>query len=960
MRRIDLTRQDIPLWSQGSGTWTIQLAVDDLAQPITPSDLDLFSTSFQIGGEDWKFGGANNVKLGLDAGTNVRIVPLWKTSSAIRKKLLEEFGAESYLDAHEDELLLVLQIGAQADAHAAAKFKYSLLSASATVKAGVDGACTLIRAYPANRPGGELVRDLFKSLRLPSDVESLAPGEVIAFEYGGYLDFKGNLGAGYEISGSPSITLGQLQLTEKYDFSVAAKLSLQASLAGRFRVIVRNGEKAGWARIKVHRSRRSDIGVAADVKVAASLDTQGIPESADDFLGAVLGLKARNWLNMFQQVRTLTDFPSLERYLDNLAKSFIEEYIGKGFDTLADRTQLDEFLAKVNKITDSYVNLGNHTIAIFDRYWDPVAKKVDDRLTTALDKIKSVTSWDSLKGDLDPTLWELVQQLTEGDPLGWMLGEIAGKPVKSPAATLEDLKARADEVLALIRDEAHGQIRLLIELAKSKFPLDHFVTELNDITWTRLRAESQRRLTGFVERIIGQEIGRLSNSDLGKAVTKFHQALDSIETFKKNAFDKFREALDQSFQFTLQAAYKRSSETDALLDFELDLNTAEGRRLMQQAGHGRFHGVLGAFDSGAVKLHAGTLTHQVTRETRVRVNIVGWHTDWHYAGLDRLLVASEQQITVSGDGHLVVFTSLDLKKERERKRNKERVATNLLLRFFGESNGKLDFDGDSGQYLIDAITRLTAKYDLVFNDQMTTPQELAQYLSFADDFGLASNADALITQLEAQLPTDSQGSFGATTITYDVRFTIEGLQSLFRRPFTSADVAFVRRIMRLTVLANYLQRGPMQASRAWCYWSQRPFLLWSQQGAGFTNVSERSFSIDPSPFRNLKAPASVALPRPELFHLSTLYSIENSMIDGLRQLTTLLQSPGKLKPREFEKALGNFGKALTLYDNFDEGENTVFALLDQLIRRVGGAQRKSSMTIIAKVGNQTVKQTLIA
>jgi hypothetical protein len=960
MRRIDLTRQDIPLWSQGSGTWTIQLAVDDLTKPIEPSDLDLFSTSFQIGGEDWKFGGANSVKFGIDAGTSVRIVPLWKTSGALRKKLLEEYRMESYLDAHADEVLLVLQIGAQAEAHLAAKFKYSLLSSTATVKAGVDGACTLIRAYPANRPGGELVRDLFKALRLPCDVESLAPGEVIAFEYGGYLDFTGRLGAGYEISGSPSFTLGQLQLTEKYDFSVAARLSLQASLAGRFRVMVSNGDEAGWARVKVHRSRRSDLGIAADVKVAASLDTQGIPGSADDFLSAVLGLKARNWVNMFAQVRTLTDFPSLERYLDNLAKSFIEEYIGKGFDTLAQRTQLDEFLARVNKITDSYVNLGNHAIAIFDRHYDPVAKKVDNRLMTALDKIKAVTSWDSLKGDIDPTLWELVQQLTEGDPLGWMLGEIAGKPVKSPAATLVDLKARVDDVLALIRDEAHGQIRQLIALAKEKFPLEGFITELNDITWTRLKAEPQRRLTGFVERILGQEIARLGNSDLGLAVTRFHQALDAIETFKINAFDKFREALDQSFQFNLQAAYKRSTNEETLLDFELNMNQAEGRRLMQQAGHGRFQDVLGAFESGVVKLHAGTLTHQVTRETRVRVNIVGWHTDWHYAGLDRLLVASDQQITVSGDGHLVVFTSLDLQKERERKRNEERVATNLLLRFFGESNGKLDFDGDSGQYLIDAITRLTAKYNLVFNDPMTTSQELAQYLSFADDFGLAANEDALITQLEAQLPTDAQGGFGATTITYDVRFTIEGLNSLFRRPFTSADAAFVRRTMRLTVLANYLRKNPTLAKRAWCYWSQRPFLLWSQQGPGFTNVSERSFPIDPSPFRNLQAPGHVALPRTELFQLSTLYSIETSMVEGLRQLTLLLQSPGKLKPRDFESALRDFGKALSLYDNFDEGENTVFALLDQLIRRVGGAQRKSSMTIVAKAGNQSVRQTLIA
>src|SRR5262249_10182251 len=151
-----------------------------------------------------------------------RLLPLWKSSLALRRKTLEDYGLEKYFDSHPDQLLLLLQLGAQAGANLAGKFSYSFLSASATVDAGVDGGYALVRAYPANQAVGEVVRDLFKSFRLPADVQSLAPGEVIAFEYGGYLDFMGESGVGYEISGSPSIALSQLHLTEKYDFSVAA------------------------------------------------------------------------------------------------------------------------------------------------------------------------------------------------------------------------------------------------------------------------------------------------------------------------------------------------------------------------------------------------------------------------------------------------------------------------------------------------------------------------------------------------------------------------------------------------------------------------------------------------------------------------------------------------------------------------------------------------------------------
>ena len=959
MPNIDLKRENIPFWSQGSGAWNVHVTIPNLTEPLPPSDTDLISLGMQVsGGQAWQFGGAGNVKLGFDASTNARLVPLWASSSALRRTVLEEYGLEQYFASHPNDVLLVLQLGAQANANVTGKFTYSFLSASATVKAGADGGYALLRAYPASTPTEQMVRDFFKAFRLPAEVQALASGEVIAFEYGGYLDFKANLGAGYEISGAPSITLGQLRLAEKYDFSVAAKLSLGASLAGRFKVTVREGAQAGWARVTVSRSRSNSFSVAADVKATATLETEGLPDSADDFLSAVIGLKAKNWLNLFQQVRTLTDFPSLEKYLDNLAKSFIEEYTGKAFDALADHTQFDEWLAKINRVTDAYVNLGNHAVTLFDRYFNPVTKLVDDKLLTALNQIKAVTSWDKLKGRIDPILWDVVQHLTDGDPLGWMLGEVTGLPLPSPAAALVELQTRVDKVFALIHDTTHQEIRDLIALAQSSFPLNHFITELNDITWPQLRAETEQRLTGFVERVIGQTIKDLSNSDLGKAVNKFHEALDAIEDFKKTAYDKFTAALNQSFQFNLQAAYSRSTERDALLDFELDLTTEEGRHLMHEAGHGRFQDVLEAFDTGAVKLREGLLTHRVTRETRVAVNIVGWHTDWHYQGLDRLIVEADQRLE-SGNGQLTITTTVDLKSKHEQKRNGERVATNLLLRFFGESNGKLEFDEQNEQYLVDAITRLTARYDLVFDDPQTTPQELAQYLSFADDFGLTGDEEELIQRLENQLPTDTQGNFGATTISYDVRFTIEGLKALFKRPFTPADEAFVRRTMRLMVLANYLRKNETLAQRAWCYWSREAFTAWVNESfASFT--SSRSFTIDPSPFRNLQAPISVKLQRTELLQLDTLYSIESSMVKGLKKLTDLLQTPGKLKPRDFEQALGDFGKVLKLYDDFDEGENTIFAVLDRLIQRTGGAQRNSSLTLTAKLGDQEVTQTLLA
>ncbi len=212
------------------------------------------------------------------------------------------------------------------------------------------------------------------------------------------------------------------------------------------------------------RAMRDSIRVAADVTASVKFQEEGLPESADDFLGAVIGLNAKNWLNMFAQVRKLTDFNNLEGYLDNLAKSFIEEYTGKAFQALADKTQLDEVINKIGRVIDEYNNLGDHAVALFDRYYNVVTRAVDSKLEQALLTIKNATSWDNLKGRIDDTLWDVVQQLTDGDPLGWMLGQINinGQEINS----LDEIKNRADKALDLVRNLAHKEIQDFIALGK--------------------------------------------------------------------------------------------------------------------------------------------------------------------------------------------------------------------------------------------------------------------------------------------------------------------------------------------------------------------------------------------------------------------------------------------------------------------------------------------------------------
>jgi hypothetical protein len=971
MPDINLKKDKIPFLVGGDSVLNVHLAVSDPTQMLPADTGDLLSVSFKGGGsQPFSVGGSDNVKLGIDAEASASLAPYWSTSGD-RLKALEPYGLMNYFDGgHDDRLLLALALGGKAGADLSGKFKYSALTAEASLKAGADAAYVLVRSFPADKPAGELITDFFHGLRLPSDVDGpLADDEVLIFEYGGYLNFAASVGAGYELSGSHGVKISELKFVEKYSFSLLAKLGLTAGVAGRFRIEVRAGSAPGWARVVVKKSRSKSFSIAADVTAGASFESEGLPESSDEFVNALLGVNSKNWLSLFNQVKDLSDFDTLRLYLDKLAQSFIEEYTGKAFDELAKQPKLDEALALIQKAAQQYRDVGDRAVTLFDKYFDAAAGVVDARLTDALDFIKNAATWDAVKAKIndrlnDPrlsgSLWAVVNQLTDGDPLGWMLGKV--KIEEKIVDSLEALKERADKAIALVRDAANAEIRKLITLAKSKFPFDSFVGELAGLDWVKLKAMTDKRLVGFVERVIGDSITKLSNSELGDAVRKFHDVLEAVDGFKEKLFGKdglAEQVLNSSFQFKLHAEYNRAGEENALLDVEFDLGTATGRELMRKAGMGDFLGVVKGYDAGAAKLNEGALTHKATRETKLAVNLTGWHLDWNYESLSRIITESEQRFVPGPNGTLTVLTTVSATKEKEVSRHGERVYTNMVLRFLGESSGVLESNPAGTAYLVDAVTGMDANYQLVFNDPETTRHELAQYLSFADDFGIAASDEAAEAALEPYL-IEEAGSVGATSVTYRTAFTEEGLRSLFAQEFSDDDERSMRKAARLIVLGNYLRKSNRFPEWGWCYWSESLYNTWKKEGPNFLQSSAWTVPVSPSPLKNLQAPTQLVLHKSDggIQLVYTLYSIEQSLVKGMRALSQAVRAGKRLDPRDFQKKLQDFTDALDKFDSFDEGLNTVFAMFDKLIQRsvAGKPYRASSLEVkITQDGTETTK-----
>ena len=312
-------------------------------------------------------------------------------------------------------------------------------------------------------------------MRLPAALDGPpAPGEVLRFQYGGYLQLGASLGVGYEVKGTPSVDLGGLRLSERYGLSVVGKLGLQAEVGGFFGVEIREAEDPagaampGWARVTVRRTRAREFTCAADASVKATSDLKGLPESPNELLGALCGVNVRNWLNLLADVRTLTGWDEVASGLDALAIDYLSTWLGRALPRSQSTPTSPTRWPASRRWSTEVDALDTTVVAAVDRYFDHVTKPgLGGEVAPALEHLAHLPSWDALQGDVSPVVWKLVNELTDGDPLGWMLEKGVGA-----------LQTRASAVLALGRSIATTDLGAAIRLAKEQFGLTPLLEQL--------------------------------------------------------------------------------------------------------------------------------------------------------------------------------------------------------------------------------------------------------------------------------------------------------------------------------------------------------------------------------------------------------------------------------------------------------------------------------------------------
>ena len=952
-------RSDVPLWNSGKGELTLNLGRINPLQPLPAGATTLFDVSVGLAGSDpIKIGSSGNLTFGITAGASASLAAIRKDQTGDLAKLLKEHALDKFLASNPGQMFFALRFGAKAGATATGNFQYSVLSAQATVSAGGDGGYLCIAPVPEKGTVTNNVLALFKDLKLPSDITApLKPGQVMALQYGGYLKFGGSISAGYELKGTQGFSLGSLDLSEKYKLSASGKLGLDASVAGSFLIEARAASRPDWVQVIVRRQRSSSFKIAADASVGFTGDLGGLPVNGRDFLGAALGVNVKNWFNVLDKVGEFSDLKTLESKLDGLANQFIGEYLDKAFGAIP--KDFKKILAQVHDVVEKYQNIDNYAINLFDRYFDKL-----DILTLQLKKLQDLTSLDNIAGEVDNELWKVVRTITGGDPLTFLLNRIPG-PDGKPIPSLPELQRRVTQTLDLIQSDAHKEIREVIKLAKENFPLDGFITELAKVdTIAELRALAGTKAGSFAERLIGKAIAEIKNNDEAKkTVESIRKFIEEEKKFEQRFNDVLKMAAKQRLSASFHAEYSRASERDALIDVEINLSTARGLELMKAAGRGDFRDILASVQPGVVTLNEGVFSHKVTRNSAFSVNIVGWHLNWKYSGFDKVVTEVEQRMKADASGAITVFTTFEMQKEKERKRNAERMHTLFLLRFLGESSGAVASDPKRLEFFVDVIKSSTATYELTFTDDRTEPEELEDYLSFAQEFGLDA-AGATIEQLRPLLPTSDRKDFGAVTASYEVGFTEEGLNAIFQ---TGIQEKVIRLTMRKLLLANYLKKGEGKLTDiAWCYVTQEVHDFKRKQDKSadgrFANLQRLELPRATSPIGGIHPPSGrINLNNSvEVFLLDGLIEIENKLVDALLTLNEMIAKKAAIDPAKFEKKLASLGDALKLYDARDEGDNTVFAIFDALIQSAGlNSVRKCTLSLNSKVGDKDVSKVFV-
>lgn len=941
----------------GKGKLKLETADDawgallDSEAPFGSKTTDVALVSISAG-ED-----AEDLKLGQPKGLQMTVSASGSVAGSVR--LIRKADDPLLTSPELKELLrqgkfyVALELNGSAAGSAKGSYVAGPLTPTFGLKAGGTVGYTRLKLHDASTSARDILRDLFKGVRLPASLEKPSDvpdtGELLVFRCGGYLDLAAGVRWGYSLSGLRSFEVGKLDLALAYAAEFGAHLDLHYRLAGDFDISAEKGHEDGWVRLAVRKSRSSRFDVAADIGVDAELKLEGLPADPNTFLGALLGTDVESFVALLDEATNYTDIATLRKKVDALAWGFIQKRADEWLGKALDNDTATDFFAAVSEVVDAYRGLDARIARLVEASFDNLPA-----LRKGLEQLASLTSREGFAGLSGSTAWKIVDALV-GDRFHDLLLD------DDAFAAFRALVERARK---LVEGEAEKKLLSLIVSIRKDYHLDTVFDALGRIKSAKaLREVTDEKLKGIVERLVGKAFDEIAGSAAGEALKQVNGVLAKLEGFKKAWYDRLQASARQSFTAKVAYAYSRASREARLLDLEINLGREEGADLLRRAAGGSFAKALQTYDPDLVLVRQAVLTHQLERSASLRVNVYGWE----YSSLTRLVQDFEHAIASDPSGLVHVYTLktlIEQKKERGR-RFKESADSTFLLAAVGlavqPAGLPAPVDERTGAFLIENLRELSVQYDLVLRDQQTSVSELTDYLALGERLGLVGDAVAAADQLRRDFPD----GLGEVRARYVVRYDDAGIRAAFTLP--TVDVERIARAAARHFAASELigdGSRPWTAPVGFAY--QNPSLADVFYNQGYTAILKQAWSVKLPAWYTGGQPRDVRLVDFQRQVLVTLYSIEHTLVRRLADLDRLidrcLAARIPVPVPELQQACRGF---VGMADDLDKfaGQNAFFGVFDAIVQAGSNGKGRRESALVLEItppgANETVTRVLM-
>jgi hypothetical protein len=530
--------------------------------------------------------------------------------SVINVGMPEELNLDIPDDDNTRHLLLLL--GYQAQGSFSASHPIGVLG---TVTFGVEGqreaVYAVLHSFLSTAAANDVLRSTVGSWKLPRHVQSsddLAAGTWLIAEADGSLALRVNAQLGYNFNFVREAQALGLTGDIGLKLEAGANVALGFEASSKYLVVLgRESMDLTSEQIRLRLFKLSKKGWNFGLNLSAS--TAGVadilPDQVDDVVQAIFGVHGQQIVKDLQLIDEWTD-PSKD-LSDTVAR-------------LANQTGLD--LLKRTTGIDPKQEF-DHARSIF---------------------VNALKQWDDLPDKVSSVLWSVLPGLPPGSKQLKAFQAFLQAAASTDAEQRKQFLATAFQDIAFFNTAA-GQIaqaaasRGLIALLERS---EEFQT-MSRTTLSILDGEVIRELQGFInERLnLDQVRNVLSKADFDKLdewlVNKLSDFLDERFQFenldkikdainmavrkRQEIYDKARQAITRTYDFSLAYAFQKITSRTALLDVNFDLGKPGVSALLSEVlARSNFDRLLVDSVEG-VGLNTAVLTHEISRQATVQVNM---------------------------------------------------------------------------------------------------------------------------------------------------------------------------------------------------------------------------------------------------------------------------------------------------------------------------------------------------